>query len=72
MKEADILRDIMYFRTESQLIYNKSIIETRNPEVRQLFTQLRDDETRAVSELQQRVERLETPPTIISKFIPGR
>lgn len=72
MKEVEILKDILAYRTASQCIYNDGIIEIRNPEVRQLFTQIRDDEMRAVERLQQIIERQETPPGIIARVFPER
>ncbi len=72
MKEADILKDILEYRIASQCIYNDAIIEIRNPEVRQLFMQMRDDEMRAIEKLQQIIQRHETPPGIIARVFPDR
>lgn len=72
MNEADIYRDILQFRVSSQKQYNEDVIAIRNPEVRQLFTQLRDDEMRAVAKLQQRIERLEASPGTVARIFPTR
>lgn len=72
MKEIDIYKDLLYFRISNQVYYNRNIIDIRNPEVRQLFTQLRDDEMRAVVKLQQKLEKLESPPGIIAKIFPTK
>lgn len=72
MKEQDIYGDILQYRISNQKRYNEDIISIRNPEVRQLFTQLRDDEMRAVVKLQQRVERLESSPGIAARIFPTR
>lgn len=72
MNEADIYRDILQFRVSSQKQYNEDMIAIRNPEVRQLFTQLRDDEMRAVAKLQQRIERLEASPGTVARIFPTR
>ncbi|MCX7749618.1 MAG: hypothetical protein N2645_22405 [Clostridia bacterium] len=72
MKEADILRDILQHRISNQVYYNENIINIRNPEVRQLFTQARDDEMRAIVKLQQKIERLEANPGIIAKMFPTK
>jgi rubrerythrin len=72
MVETDIYKDILQYRISSQMRYNEDLIAVRNPEVRQLFAQLRDDETRAVVKLQQRLDRLEASPGIISRIFPTR
>ncbi|GAB6086009.1 hypothetical protein [Alkaliphilus crotonatoxidans] len=72
MKEVNILKDILQSRITNQKFYNENLIDIRNPEVRALFTQLRDDEMRAIVKLQQKIERLEAPSGIISKVFPPR
>lgn len=54
------------------MYYNENLITIRNPEVRQVFTQLRDDEMRAIVKLQQKIERLQASPGIISKVFPAK
>lgn len=68
MKEVDILKDILEYRVSNQLFYNENLINIRNPGVRQLYTQLRDDEMRAIVKLQQKIEKLEAKPYIVSKI----
>lgn len=72
MKEIDIMKDLLQYRISNQVFYNGKLIEVKNPEVRHVFTQLRDDEMRAVVELQQKVERLEASPGIIAKVFPSK
>lgn len=72
MKEADILKDILQYRISNQKSYNENLIEIRNPEIRQVFTQMRDDEMRAIVKLQQKIERLEASTGIIAKIFPTR
>ncbi|MCG8498788.1 MAG: hypothetical protein MJB12_00060 [Firmicutes bacterium] len=72
MKEVDILKDIWQYRISNQFFYNENIITMRNPEVRQLYTQLRDDEMRGIVELEQKIERLETKPHIISRIFSAK
>lgn len=72
MKDIEIIKDILEYKIMNQVSYNESLIEIRNPEVRQLFTQLREDEMRAVVNLQQRIEKLEASPGIIAKIFPSR
>lgn len=72
MKELDIYRDILQYRISSQTFYNENLIAVRNPEIRQLFVQLRDDEMRAVVKLQQKIDRLEASPGIVSRIFPAK
>lgn len=72
MKKNDVLRDILQTRISNQVYYNENVITVRNPEVRQIFTQLRDDEMRSIVRLQKKVQRLESPPGIITKILPSK
>ena len=72
MKEIDILNDILQSKISNQLFYNEQLIYIRNPEVRYLFSQLRDDEMRTITRLQQKIERLQAKPYIVSKFFPNK
>jgi rubrerythrin len=72
MKEIDMIKDVLYYRISNQIFYNENIINIRNPEARQLFTQIRDDEMRSVSKLQQKIERWESPPSVVAKMFPTR
>jgi len=69
MKDIDILQDILEYKISSETFYNNIIIYMRNPEARQLFIQMRDDEFRHIVKLQQKMERLK-PANIIAKLIP--
>lgn len=72
MKNNDVLRDILQTRISNQLSYNNNVINIRNPEIRQAFTQMRDDEMRSIVKLQKNVQRLEAPPSFITKIIPSK
>lgn len=72
MDDKDYLKDILMQRISNQVFYNQVLVEIRNPEVRNLFTQMRDDEMRAIVKLQQKIDRMETRPGIISKILPSR
>lgn len=72
MKEIDILRDLLQNRISNQIYYNENLINVRNPEIRQLFTQLRDDEMRAVVKLQQKIQKMEGPLGIVQKIFPRK
>ncbi|MTI49627.1 hypothetical protein [Sporosalibacterium faouarense] len=72
MKDEEILRDILDFKIHNQIYYNESIINVRNPEARQLFKSMRDDEMRHIIKLQQKIERLYSKTNIISKIFPTK
>lgn len=72
MEELDILKDILQYRIANQLSYNQNMIVARNPEVRSILTQLRDDEMRDIVMLQQKVERYKGAIGIISKIFPKK
>lgn len=72
MEPIDILKDLLQYRISNQKFYNDNLITIRNPELRQMFTQLRDDEMRAVVKLQQKIERFQASSGIISKLFPTR
>lgn len=69
---VDILKDILQSRISNQIFYNESLIKIRNPEVKQVLTQLRDDEMRAIVKLQQKIDRLQNTSGIIAKIFPTR
>lgn len=72
MKEADMLKDLLEYKVAVQKSYNENALNILNPEVRQLFIQMRDDETRAIVKLQQKIERAEAKPRIIAKILPSK
>lgn len=72
MDEINALKDILQSRISNQVFYNENLIQIRNPEIRQVFTELRDDEMRAIVKLQQRIHRLDASPSIVSKIFPTR
>jgi len=72
MKKVDALKDILQSRIVNQMSYNEGLINNYNPELRQVYTQLRDDEMRSIVKLQQRVERLESARGIVSKLFNTR
>ncbi|PAB59923.1 hypothetical protein [Anaeromicrobium sediminis] len=72
MKNEDILKDLLGTKTENQRMYNEFMIKSRNPELRKLFLDLRDDEMRYISELQQKIEKLEAKPNILSHVFSTR
>ena len=58
MNNIDFLQDSMQDEMMLQSLYNKYMMEVNNPEVRQLFTQLRDTKMQNVSQLQQEIKTI--------------
>ncbi len=72
MNEIDMLRELQEYRTMLQKWYNDVLLNVVNPEAKALFTRLRDDETRAVMNIQQALLRMEAPNKIMHKIFPTR
>lgn len=72
MEDLDILKDILQYRIINQVSYNENLISIRNPEVRQVFTQLRDDEMRDIVRIQQKIERKKGSSGILAKILPSK
>ncbi|MGE5632727.1 MAG: hypothetical protein ACM3TR_16795 [Caulobacteraceae bacterium] len=72
MEDLDILKDLLQYRAMNQVSYNENLINVRNPEVRQVFTQLRDDEMRDIIKIQQKIERNKGTTGLIAKIIPKK
>ncbi|MBM7647812.1 rubrerythrin [Bacillus ectoiniformans] len=62
MNKLDKLHDIVETEMAYQMLYNKYMLQITNPEVRQLFTQLRDEHMQHVTQLQQQVQQLKKNP----------
>lgn len=72
MEDVDILKDLLEYRISNQITYNEHLINVRNPEVRQVFTQLRDDEMRDIVKIQQKIEKKKGSMGLIAKIIPKK
>jgi hypothetical protein len=58
MNTMDFLHDSLQDEMMLQSMYNKYMMEISNPEVRQLFTQLRDAKMKNISQLQQEIKTM--------------
>lgn len=58
MNTMDFLHDSLQDEIMLQSMYNKYMMEISNPEVRQLFTQLRDEKMQNISQLQQEIKTM--------------
>lgn len=52
------LNDILHFEMSNQIMYNKYLLEIQNPELRQMFTQMRDGKMQQVTQLQQEIKNI--------------
>ncbi|EJO5349374.1 spore coat protein [Clostridium botulinum] len=58
MNNMDFLYDSLKDEMMLQSMYNKYMMEISNPEVRQLFTQLRDSKMKNISQLQKDIKTM--------------
>ena len=58
MNNVDFLHDSLQDEMMLQSMYNKYMMEISNPEVRQLFTQLRDTKMQNITQLQQEIKTM--------------
>jgi Coat F domain. len=58
MNTIDFLYDSLQDEKMLQSMYNKYMMEISNPEVRQLFTGLRDAKMKNISQLQQEIKTM--------------
>jgi ubiquinone biosynthesis protein Coq4 len=58
MNTIDLLNDALQDEKMLQAMYNKHMIDISNPEVRQLFTQLRDAKMQNLTQLQQQIQTM--------------
>lgn len=72
MKEQDIVKDLLQMVTSMQIYFNERAINIRNPEVKHLFIQMRDDKMRNISKLQQKIERLQSKASLIARMLPAK
>jgi ferritin-like metal-binding protein YciE len=58
MNTIDFLHDSLQYEMMLQAMYNKYMMEVSNPEIRQLFTQLRDEKMKNITQLQQEIKTM--------------
>lgn len=58
METIDFLNDSLQDEMMLQSMYNKYMMQITNPEVRQLFTQLRDSKMHNITQLQQKIKTI--------------
>ncbi|WP_238456452.1 spore coat protein [Desulfotruncus arcticus] len=58
MNTLDKLQDALQDEMMLQSLYNKHMVDITNPEVRQLFTQMRDTKMQNITRLQQEIQQM--------------
>ena len=58
MNNMDHLHDTLQNEMMMQSMYNKYMMDISNPEIRQLFTQLRDMKMQNITQLQQEIQTI--------------
>lgn len=58
MDNLDFLHDSLQDEMMLQSMYNKYMMDISNPEARQLFTQLRDEKMKNISQLQLEIKTM--------------
>lgn len=55
MNNLNMLHDMLHTEMMSQSMYNKYMMDIQNPEVRQMFMQMRDGKMQQITQLQQEI-----------------
>lgn len=58
MNTLDQLQEVLSGEIGLQAMYNHHAVNIMTPDVRQLFTQMRDDKTQNITQLQQQIQQL--------------
>lgn len=58
MNTLDQLQDVLSGETMLQAMYNHHAVNIMTPDVRQLFTQMRDAKMQHITQLQQQIQQL--------------
>lgn len=58
MNDTNKLNDMLHTEMMSQMKYNKYMMEVLNPEVRQMFMQMRDGKMQQITQIQQEISKM--------------
>lgn len=58
MNNLNMLNDILHTEMMNQSMYNKYMMDIQNPEVRQMFMQMRDSKMQQITQLQQEIKNM--------------
>ncbi len=60
MNNLNRLNDMLHTEMMNQTMYNKYMMEIQSPELRQMFTQMRDGKMQQITQLQQEIKKMMT------------
>ena len=57
MDNLSMLNDVLHTEMMNQMHYNKYMMDVQNPELRQMFMQMRDSKMQQITQLQQEIKK---------------
>jgi len=58
MMNMNMLNDVLHTEMMNQMHYNKYMMDIQNPELRQMFMQMRDSKMQQITQLQQEIQKM--------------
>lgn len=58
MMNMNMLNDLLHTEMMNQMQYNKYMMDVQNPELRQMFMQMRDGKMQQITQLQQEIQKM--------------
>lgn len=58
MNDVNMLNDILHTEMMNQMQYNKYMMDIQNPEIRQMFMQMRDGKMHQITQLQKEIQKM--------------
>lgn len=58
MINMNMLNDVLQTEMMNQMHYNKYMMDVQNPELRQMFMQMRDSKMQQITQLQQEIQKI--------------
>ena len=58
MNNLNMLKDVLHTEMMNQMQYNKYMMDIQNPEIRQMFMQIRDSKMQQITQLQQEIKNM--------------
>lgn len=58
MMNMNMLNDVLHTEMMNQTHYNKYMMDVQNPELRQMFMQMRDSKMQQITQLQQEIQKM--------------
>lgn len=58
MDNLSMLNDVLHTEMMNQMQYNKYMMDVQNPELRQMFMQMRDGKMQQITQLQQEIKNM--------------